>query len=131
MNVRAVVDIFSKALEVTGVGVIVFGALFSTGAAFWTLTSRRSRASFYTVYRALLSRAILLGLEFLVAADIISTAAVDLSYRGLGMLAVIVLVRTFLSFTIEVEVNGRWPWQQQVRKSKAEGVDEDRISRVT
>jgi uncharacterized membrane protein len=53
------------------------------------------------------------GLEFLVAADIIHTVAVDLSFQTVGVLSLIVLIRTFLSFTLEVELTGRWPWQNE------------------
>jgi uncharacterized membrane protein len=56
-------------------------------------------------------RAILLGLEFLVGGDIIRTVAVSPTFTSVGVLALIVLVRTFLSFSLEVELDGRWPWQ--------------------
>jgi hypothetical protein len=71
-------------------------------------------AELYDDYRANLGRAILLGLEFLVAADIIGTVAVDPTLENLGVLAVIVAIRTFLSFALEVEIQGRWPWQQHL-----------------
>jgi len=64
----------------------------------------------YREYRQQLGRAILLGLEFLVAGDIINTVAVDPSFRSVGVLAGIVAIRTFLSFSLEVEIEGRWPW---------------------
>ena len=59
-----------------------------------------------------MGRGILLGLEFLVAADIIHTVAVELTFTTVGVLAVIVLIRTFLSFTLDLELTGRWPWQE-------------------
>jgi uncharacterized membrane protein len=62
--------------------------------------------------RGRLGRGILLGLDFLVAADIIHTVAVDLNFQTVGVLPVIVLIRTFLSFTLDVELTGRWPWQR-------------------
>jgi uncharacterized membrane protein len=65
----------------------------------------------YRSYRQNLGRAILLGLEFLVAADIIRTVAVDPSFQSAGVLALIVLIRTFLSFALQLEIDGRWPWQ--------------------
>ena len=68
---------------------------------------------FFTV-RQRLGRGILLGLEFLVAADIIHTVAVELTFQTVGVLAIIVAIRTFLSFTLEVELTGRWPWQPKV-----------------
>ena len=66
----------------------------------------------FRLYRANLGRGILLGLELLVAADIIGTIAVTPTFRSLGVLALIVLIRTFLSFSLEVEIEGRWPWQR-------------------
>ena len=66
----------------------------------------------YHGYRADLGRAILLGLEFLVAADIIGTVAIEPPFRSLGVLALIVAIRTFLSFALELEVSGRWPWHR-------------------
>ncbi len=63
-------------------------------------------------FRQSLARAILLGLELLVAADIIHTVAIDLTLESVGVLAVIVLIRTFLSFSLGVEVDGYWPWQK-------------------
>lgn len=66
----------------------------------------------YHELRANLGRAILLGLEFLVAADIIGTVAIEPTFRSLGVLGIIVAIRTFLSFSLEVEISGRWPWQR-------------------
>lgn len=71
-----------------------------------------------------LGRSILLGLEFLVAADIINTVAVEPTIQSLLVLAGIVLIRTFLSFSLEVEIEGRWPWQR-ARPSGALGVESD------
>ena len=66
----------------------------------------------YRCYRQGVGRAILLGLEFLVAGDIIRTVAVDPTFTSVGVLAAIVVIRTFLSFSLEVELDGRWPWQR-------------------
>jgi uncharacterized membrane protein len=63
-------------------------------------------------FRQRLGRAILLGLELLVAADIIRTVAVTPTVESVAVLAGIVLVRTFLSFSLEVELTGRWPWNR-------------------
>lgn len=65
----------------------------------------------YPWYRRTLGRGILLGLELLVAADIIGTVAIEPTFTNVGILALIVVVRTFLSFTLELEISGRWPWQ--------------------
>lgn len=71
----------------------------------------------YRALRANLGRAILLGLEFLVAADIIGTVAIEPSFRSLGVLALIVAIRTFLSFSLELEISGRWPWQHAAARA--------------
>ncbi|MDP2213209.1 DUF1622 domain-containing protein [Phenylobacterium sp.] len=63
-------------------------------------------------YRANLGRGILLGLELLVVADIIATVTEPLSFERVGPLAAIVLIRTFLSFALETEIQGRWPWRR-------------------
>jgi uncharacterized membrane protein len=74
----------------------------------------------YQRYRADLGRAILLGLELLVAADIAGTVAAPLDLQNIGALALVVLIRTALSFSLEVEINGRWPWQGGAREQGEE-----------
>jgi uncharacterized membrane protein len=102
-------------VEGGGVFIIVLGCLGSTG---WFLHRIReigiSKA--YHEYRIVLGRAILLGLEILVAGDIIQTVVTAHNLTGVGMLAVIVLIRTFLSMTIQLEIEGKWPWQQTREK---------------
>jgi uncharacterized membrane protein len=66
----------------------------------------------YRVVRTVFGRSILLGLEFLVAADIIRTVAVEPSLENVAVLGVIVLIRTFLSFSLEVEIDGTLPWRR-------------------
>jgi uncharacterized membrane protein len=72
-------------------------------------------------YRANLGRGILLGLELLVAADIIGTVAVTPSFQSLGVLGLIVLIRTFLSFSLEIEIEGHWPWQRREVRAEEGG----------
>jgi uncharacterized membrane protein len=100
------------AVDIAGVAVIVFGALWVTVGFGRDLLRRESSSDGYRRYRQGLGRVILLGLEFLVAGDIIRTVAVSPTFESVGVLAVIVLVRTFLSFSLEVELDGHWPWQQ-------------------
>ncbi len=103
----------STLIEAAGVTVIVIAALVATlaflhGGALsgdWQGALRR--------YRANLGRGILLGLELLVAADIIGTVAVTPSLENLAVLGLIVAIRTFLSFSLEVEIEGRWPWRRE------------------
>jgi uncharacterized membrane protein len=65
------------------------------------------------IYKIRIGRSLLLGLEVLVAADIVKTIAHELSFISLGLLAGLVLVRTFLSWTLVLEIDGRWPWQRE------------------
>jgi uncharacterized membrane protein len=101
------VTVIAVAIEVLGVIAIVLGGLF-TAIRF---LRRRREDQAYADFRSGLGRSILLGLELLVGADIIRTVAVDPTYESLGLLGLIVLIRTFLSFSLEVEINGHWPWQ--------------------
>ncbi|MDQ6822814.1 MAG: DUF1622 domain-containing protein [Actinomycetota bacterium] len=100
-------------MDAAGVVVVVCGLLVATGAFALAQRDRDQQLLAYRVYRQQVGKAILLGLEFLVAADIIRTVAVAPSFRGVGVLAIVVAVRTFLSFTLDVELEGRWPWQSR------------------
>ena len=106
------VDFIAKVIDGVGVAAIVIGLVIATAAFLAAQRDRAARAPSYRAYRQQVGRAILLGLEFLVAADIIRTVAVAPSFEGVGVLAIVVAVRTFLSFTLDVELEGRWPWQQ-------------------
>jgi uncharacterized membrane protein len=108
---QQVLETVAKGVEAAGVAVIVMGALAATIVAAFRRPPGEQAA--YRSYRRDLGRSILLGLEFLVAADIIRTVAVAPTFTSLGILGVIVLIRTFLSFTLELEVTGRWPWQKR------------------
>lgn len=110
--VKPALELISTGIEVTGVGIIVIGALAATLTFVYSgLVTVGWPTAFHT-YRANLGRGILLGLELLVAADIIGTVAVTPSIDNLLILGLIVLIRTFLSFSLEVEIEGRWPWRQ-------------------
>jgi uncharacterized membrane protein len=101
----------ARVIEAVGIAIIVLGAIVSSFHFLWQLLNAGALADAYQAYRANLGRGILLGLEFLIAADIIGTVAVEPTLENLGVLAIIVLIRTFLSFTLEVEIQGHWPWQ--------------------
>jgi uncharacterized membrane protein len=115
------VDVISKVIDGGGVVVVVVGLLLATGAFALAQRDRDQRPLAYRVYRQQVGKAILLGLEFLVAADIIRTVAVEPTFRGVGVLAIVVAVRTFLSFALDVELDGRWPWQSRQTSSRASG----------
>ena len=110
MSVAAVVDEVGRWIDLAGV--IVIAAAIVVAAAIAARRLHGREASVYTGLRRDIGRGVLLGLELLVAADIIRTVAVDPSLESVAILAGIVLVRTFLSFILEVEVTGRWPWRQ-------------------
>ena len=109
----------ARVVEFTGVFVLLLGALIATLAFARRLVRRVSLQDAYHALRADLGRAILLGLEFLVIADIIGTVAIEPTLQNLGVLAVIVAIRTLLSFALELEVSGRWPWQRPAPQSPA------------
>lgn len=109
---KGTVEFVGKAVDWAGVGVIVLGILIATVLFAAHVVRAGDRDGSYRSYRQGVGRAILLGLEFLVAADIIRTVGVSPTFRGVGVLAVIVAVRTFLSMTLELELTGRWPWQK-------------------
>lgn len=118
MDFRHIIETVGEFVDFAGVAVMVIGALVSIPLALRGYRPRRLRAgneelSLYRLYRQLLGRSILLGLELLVAADIIRTVAVTPTFESVGVLAVIVLIRTFLGFSLELEITGRWPWQKE------------------
>lgn len=106
-----VVETVGRAIDGVGVAVIVVGAVAATVAALRRV--RGGQPAAYRFFRQQLGRSILLGLELLVAADIIRTVAVAPTLSSVAVLGGIVLIRTFLSFSLELEITGRWPWQKQ------------------
>jgi uncharacterized membrane protein len=109
----------TRAIEVGGIAIIVLGILGASIAVLWQVLHGRSGSGAFNLYRSNLGRAILLGLEFLVAADIINTVAIEPTLQSLLILGGIVLIRTFLSFSLEVEIEGRWPWDRHKSESES------------
>ena len=109
-------EVIIRTLEFGGIAVIVIGIATATVAFLGRRWAAHGDGALgtraYREYRAGLSRAILLGLEFLVAADIINTVAIEPTLKSVAVLGGIVLIRTFLSLSLEVEIEGRWPWQR-------------------
>lgn len=97
-----------KVCEGVGAGIMIFGGLFAFARYAWQVFAGVSGS--YRQLRANLGRVILLGLEVLIIADIIRTIVVDQSLESVGVLGVIVLIRIVLSFSLEVEIDGAWPW---------------------
>ena len=110
-NFQLYVEQVGMFVDAAGVAVIVVGILAATVRAF--LVQPPTGLDRYMAYRQNLGRAILLGLELLVAGDIIKTVAVAPTLQNMAVLGAIVIIRTFLSFSLELEINGRWPWQSR------------------
>lgn len=106
----------TRIVELTGVGIIAVGAFATLALFLYRLATGFDRDKAVANLRSSLGRAILLGLEFLVAADIINTVAVQPTLGSVAVLAGIVAIRTFLSFSLETEIEGRWPWQRGQRQ---------------
>lgn len=110
-----VIETVGKTIDAIGVAVIALGTLIAAAGVVPKI--RRKTGTAYRDFREQLGRSILLGLEFLVAADIIRTVAITPDARSVAVLAGIVLIRTLLSFSLEVEITGRWPWQKDRKET--------------
>jgi uncharacterized membrane protein len=112
-----VIEVVGLSLDGAGVFVIAGGALISSVSYIRSLGHGAGGPvgagdAAYPRFRRNVGRAILLGLELLVAGDIIRTVVVDPTLQNVFVLGLIVLIRTFLSMSIQVELEGRWPWQR-------------------
>ena len=102
----------ARGVEVLGIATLVLGLVAALVQAARLLAGGRGWEQAYRGVRTVFGRSILLGLEFLVAADIIRTVAVEPSLENVAVLGLIVLIRTFLSFSLEVEIDGSLPWRR-------------------
>ena len=114
MGVAEAMAQVARGVEVLGVARRVVGLVGALARAAGVRARRRGAEASYRVVRTVFGQSSLLGLEFLVAADIIRTVAVEPSLENVGVLGLIVLIRTFLSFSLEVEIDGTWPWRRAV-----------------
>jgi uncharacterized membrane protein len=127
VSTKNVIDIVGQVVDTAGVLVIGVGFAVATVVFAYRYWHRHDIGDIYRPYRQNIGRAILLGLELLVGGDIIRTVAVSPTFESVGVLGLIVVIRTFLSFSLEVELEGQWPWQ---RKSPADpAADKDVPSR--
>lgn len=113
---NALESVADQAVRMVGSGIEMFGVLIIVAGIAWStyLHLRRPMPGEDTeIYKIRIGRSLLLGLEVLVAADIVKTNAHELSFISLGLLAGLVLVRTFLGWTLVLEIDGRWPWQRE------------------
>jgi uncharacterized membrane protein len=100
-------------LEVFAVAIIALGTLYAGVRFVLALRDRERLRGGYSVFKAFIGRTLLLGLEVLVAADVIRTVALEPTLQNVGVLGILVLIRTFLSWSLVVELEERWPWQAE------------------
>lgn len=115
MDFKSSIEMVGYGIDAAGVAVIVIGVVAAT---IWFVFQLRSLGwlDSYTQYRQTIGRAILLGLELLVGGDIIRTVAVAPTLENVAVLGGIVLIRSFLSLSLELELEGRWPWQRKIQE---------------
>jgi len=123
MDTRAIARATTEILEIAGLAVIAVGTVATCALVLGRAVRRRDPAEIYDRLRQGIGRTVLLGLEFLIAADIVRTVAVTLTLESVAFLGLIVVIRTFLSFSLEVELQGRWPWQAPPPSRRAEPGD--------
>jgi len=107
-----VMDLVARIFEVVAVGVLVVGLVWSLALAAMTWARSRAGHHAYTALREALGGTLLLGVEVLVAADLIRTIAVEPTLENVAVLGLVVVIRTFLSFSLEVEIEGTLPWRR-------------------
>lgn len=117
MQFTEIISLAGYAIEAIGVLVVIAGSCVST-IAFLRSYRQMPEGAAYKAYRRQLGRSIILGLEFLIAGDIIRTVIVSATLESVAVLGLIILIRSFLSVTLHLEVEGRWPWQPEEREAK-------------
>ncbi len=125
MDSKYTIELIGTGFEIAGIIVLVLGSILAFGRYVVTLIRFREGPAAFRGLRLYLGRSIVLGLELLIAADIIHSVAIAPTFASVGVLGLIVLVRTFLSWSLEVEINGEWPWQRsRFHKSEAPDLNE-------
>lgn len=112
---RHIMDVVGTAIDGIGVFVIIGGTLVATARLF--IHRVHETGNYYSLYRQDVGRAILLGLEFLIAGDIIRTVVVAPTIQNVLALGLIVLIRTFLSLSLQLEIEGKLPWRREVPRT--------------
>ena len=131
MDVRGALEAVGLGVDAVGVAVIVLAIAAALAAFVRRLGAAGAFESSYLELRQAIGRGVLIGLEILVAGDIIRTVAIAPTFTSVGVLAVIVAIRTFLSFSLEVELTGRWPWQHLAAADPTGRARLDRATRTT
>ena len=109
-NVRTWITIAATSIEALAIAVMV--GFIAIATVRWLVHASRIGEAAYERYRVAVGKSLMAGLELLIGADIIRTVALDTSLKNIAILSALVLVRTFLSWTLTVEVDGRWPWEK-------------------
>ena len=120
VETQEIISVISEVIDFAGVAIIALGALIGVILCARDLLRQERAVHAYSRLRTFLGRSLLLGLEFLVAGDIIKTVAIEPTFDSVIVLAIIVLVRTVLSLSIDVEIDGRWPWEAARQAGAAE-----------
>jgi uncharacterized membrane protein len=109
---RHIMDVVGTSVDGIGVLIVVGGALVATARL--VIHRAQTTGNYYSLYRQDVGRAILLGLEFLIAGDLIRTVVVAPTMQNVAVLGLIVLIRTFLSLSLQLEIEGKLPWRRDV-----------------
>lgn len=117
-TIRNLIEFSALGIEVLAVAIIVVALVHGTLRYLFHLSRQIGDA--YDQYKVHIGKALLLGLEFLVAADIIRTVVLEPTLQHVGILGLLVVVRTFLSWALEVEIEGRWPWQSPSKEERSD-----------
>lgn len=115
-QIKVYIKVIADIVEAIGVLTIFLGILYSFVVFFFSKEKTKSKN--YTQLRQLLGKSILLGLEILIAADIMATVVTDPTIMSVLVLAIIVLIRTIMSLSLEVELQGKFPWQKSNQNFK-------------
>ena len=110
-TIVAWIEAAALVVEILAVLIIVSSVVFNVLHYAWRALRKGEDESLYRAIKARLSRSMLFGLEILVAADIVRTVALEATLESVVILGLLVLIRTFLGWALDVEVKGRWPWQ--------------------
>jgi len=115
MELGHILEKLTMAVEAAAIAVIILGILIATGIYIFRLLRKQGWIESFESYRRGLGRMLILSLEFLVAADIMRSVLIEEpTFRSIGLLGLLVLIRTFLSWSLEMEIDGRWPWQKRL-----------------
>ena len=111
IDYKVTIEVIAAGFELLGVGIVVVGFVASLARGFAQWRTQGASGA-YVAIRSTFGRSILLGLEVLVAGDIIRTVALQPTLQNLAVLGLLVIIRTFLAWSLEVEIDGRWPWKR-------------------